>query len=127
MYIWRASYLPSLNVDTQLVYDPTQNFDIIREGLKEWHEVKDYLLKEFYTLTPWHHEKDLAGFTAYTYFDPEAEKGILFVFRQEECEDRDIDLEFKFTQGKELVLTDKDTNEELTTENAKITTYSHIE
>lgn len=121
MYIWRASYLPSLNVDTQLVYDPTQNFDIIREGLKEWHEVKDYLLKEFYTLTPWHHEKDLAGFTAYTYFDPETEKGILFVFRQEECEDRDIDLEFKFTQGKELVLTDKDTKKELATENARIT------
>ena len=87
MYIWRASYLASLNVDTQLVYDPTQNFDILRDGINEWKEVKDYLLKEFYTLTPWHHENDLASFTSYTYFDPETEKGILFVFRQEECEE----------------------------------------
>jgi len=121
MYIWRASYLPALNVDTQLVYDSTQSFDILREGLNEWHEIKDYLLKEFYTLTPWHHEDDLAGFTAYTYFDPETEKGILFVFRQEQCESCDIVLKFNFTEGKELSLTDKDTKEELTSENAGIT------
>lgn len=120
MYIWRASYLASLNVDTQLVYDPTQNFDILRDGINEWKEVKDYLLKEFYTLTPWHHENDLASFTSYTYFDPETEKGILFVFRQEECEESDISLEFKFTEGKELELHDKDTKEVLATKDAKI-------
>ncbi|MBR5308739.1 MAG: alpha-galactosidase [Clostridia bacterium] len=121
MYIWRASYLPSLNVDTQLVYDPTQNFDILRAGIKEWKEINGYLLKEFYTLTPWHHENDLEGFTAYTYFDAEAENGILFVFRQEECEDSDIALDFAFSEGKELVLCDKDTTEEYETENGRIT------
>ena len=121
MYIWRASYLASLNVDTQLVYDPTQNFNILREGISEWKEINGYLLKEFYTLTPWHHEDDLEGFTSYTYFDPETEKGILFVFRQENCEESDINLEFRFTEGKELELCDKDTKEVHTTKNAKIT------
>ena len=121
MYIWRASYLPSLNIDTQLVYDPTQNFDILRTGLNEWKEINGYLLKEFYTLTPWHHENDLSSFTAYTYFDPQTEKGILFVFRQENCEESDIALSFKFTEGRELELCDKDTKDIYTTKGTKIT------
>lgn len=115
MYIWRASYLPCLNIDTQLVYDPTQNFDILREGINEWKEIRDYLLKEFYTLTPWHHENDLSGFTAFTYFDPKTEKGVLFVFRQEECEDSELMLKLGFTEGKKLSLYDKDSGEEFIT------------
>ena len=120
MYIFRASYLPALNLDSQFVYDPTQNFDVMREGLKEWKEVNPYLLKEFYTLTPWHHENELDSFTAYTYFDPEEEKGVLFVFRQEKCEESDITLNFGFVQDREISFTDKDNGEKFCSKNGCI-------
>ncbi len=119
-YIWRASYLPILNVDSQFVQDPDQDFDILRGGLREWKEVNPYLLKEFYHLTPYHGIEDKTGFTAYTYFNSETEKGVLFVFRQEECEDSEITLTFGFTDSRELNLTDKDTGEKLCTENCKL-------
>lgn len=120
IYIWRASYLPILNVDSQFVQDPDQDFDILRTGLREWKEINPYLLKEFYTFTPWHSENETDGFTAYTYFDPETEKGVLFVFRQEECAESDINLEFNFTDGKEITFTDKDTGAVLHTEGLKL-------
>ena len=88
-YVWRASYLPSLNVDQQFVYDADQNFDMLRFGLKEWKKVAPYLLKEFYTLTPWHKEKDTTDFTAFCYYDPDKEEGVILAFRQEKC-DRDM-------------------------------------
>lgn len=85
VYTWRASYLPVLNVEAQFVQDPDQDFEILRWGLREWEKVKPYLLKDFYVHTPWHSEKDKKGFTAYSYFDQGAEKGVLFVFRMEDC------------------------------------------
>lgn len=121
IYVWRASYLPVLNVDSQFVQDPNQDFDILRTGLNEWREVNPYLLKEFYTLTPWHSEFDKSGFTAYTYFDPETEKGVLFVFRQEECEKSELMLKFGFTDDRELVLRDKDSGEEFVTSASSFT------
>ena len=121
IYIWRASYLAALNVDSQFVQDPDQDFDILRTGLREWKEVNPYLLKEFYTFTPWHHEDDTEGFTAYSYFDSETEKGVLFVFRQENCNESEITINFNYTDGRELELCDKDTKEILCTENAQIT------
>ena len=116
-YIWRASYLPVLNVDSQFVQDPDQDFGILRAGLREWKEVNPYLLKEFYTFTPWHSEHDMKGFTSYSYFDAESEKGILFVFRQEECEESEISIIFNFTDGREITLTDKDSGEKIVSEN----------
>ncbi|MBR5308740.1 MAG: alpha-galactosidase [Clostridia bacterium] len=120
-YIWRASYLAALNVDSQFVQDPDQDFGVLREGLREWKEINGYLLKEFYTFTPWHHEDDLDGFTAYSYFDSEAEKGVLFVFRQENCEESEIALNFGYTNGRELVLCDKDTDEKFETAGCRLT------
>ena len=75
-----------MNVDSQFVYDESQNFDMLRFGLNEWKKVAPYLLKEFYTLTPWHKEKDNTDFTAFCYYDPEKEDGVILAFRQERCE-----------------------------------------
>ncbi len=87
VYTWRASYLPALNVDSQFTQDPDQDFSILRFGLEEWAKVKPYLLKEFYVLTPWHDKTQKDGFTAYCFWDAEEEKGVLFLFRMEECEE----------------------------------------
>ena len=114
-YIWRASYLPALNVDSQFYADPDQDFSVLRNGLKEWKKVAPYLLKEFYVLTPYHKIDDTTGFTAYAYFDPETEKGVLLAFRQENCADSSLTLDLSFA-GRKITLTDEDTKEEYETD-----------
>jgi hypothetical protein len=114
-YVWRASYLPALNVASQFVYDETQNFDMLRFGLKEWKKVVPYLLKEFYPLTPWHKEKDTTDFTAFAYFDPEKEEGVLLAFRQERCVRDTLRLHLPFASADvRFTLTDEDSGEVLT-------------
>lgn len=112
VYTWRASYLPALNVDSQFVYDPTQDFSILTFGLNEWKKVNPYLLKEFYVMTPWHKEEERDGFTAYSFWDPEREKGVLFLFRMEECEKEALDIAVPFAENDgDYRLTDEDSGE----------------
>ncbi len=85
MYVWRASYLPILNVDSQYVQDPDQDFEVLRRGLREWRRMSPYMLCDFYTLTPWHTEGDDNDFTAFSYFDEAQGEGVLLAFRQEMC------------------------------------------
>ena len=113
-YVWRASYLPILNVDSQFVQDPDQDFDLLRWGLGEWKRVSPYLLKDFYVLTPWHPETETTGYTAYAFFDPETLSGVLLAFRQEKCQEETVSLPLSFAgEGETFVLRDEDTGETL--------------
>lgn len=112
VYTWRASYLPVLNVDSRFVYDETQNFDILRFGLREWDRVKPYLLKDFYVLTPWHSEKENEGFTAYAFIDSETQKGILLAFRQEKTEEDTLTVKLPFADR--FTLINEDTGDTIT-------------
>lgn len=112
VYIWRASYLPALNVDSQFVQDPDQDFDMLRFGLREWKKVSPYLLKEFYVHTPWHSEHDRSGFTSYSFFDGDADRGVLFLFRMEDCGLNHITVKLPYAQnGVSYRLTDEDSRE----------------
>ena len=109
-YIWRVSYLPVLNIESQYVYDPTQNFDMVRFGLQEWRKVAPFLLKDFYVLTPWHTERDKSNFTALSYYDEEAGKGVILAFRMEECGLENLKVKLPFAKAdKEYVFSDEDT------------------
>jgi alpha-galactosidase len=111
-YVWRASYLPALNVDSQFVYDESQNFDSVRFGLQEWKKVNPYLLSEFYTLTPWHKERDKTAFTAFCYYDPAKEEGVILAFRQENCVPDTLHVSLPFaTCNDRYVITDEDSKE----------------
>lgn len=111
-YVWRASYLPVLNVDSQFVYEPSQDFSVLRKGLSEWKKLNKYLLKDFYPLTPWHSENEKDGFTAFSFYDPEEEKGILLIFRMEECLQEEITVNLPFAnEGEQYKLTDEDSGE----------------
>ncbi len=111
-YVWRASYLPVLNIDSQYVYDESQNFDMLRFGLGEWKRVAPYLLKEFYILTPWHTEKDNTDFCAFCYYDPEDEAGVILAFRQEECARTELTLSLPFASVSDrYTLTDEDSKD----------------
>ena len=113
-YVWRASYLPILNLDAQFVQDPNQDYDLLRWGLNEWKRVSPSLLKDFYVLTPWHPESETTGFTAYAFFDPDASSGVLLAFRQEKCPEETVTLPLPFAgEGEACTLTDEDTGETL--------------
>ncbi len=112
-YVWRASYLPAMNVDSQFVQDPDQDFDILRTGLREWKRLAPYMLKDFYVLTPWHTREDKTSFTAYCYFDPESGEGALLAFRQERCQAEEVQLTLPFARERGCCLTDEDSGETL--------------
>lgn len=113
VYTWRASYLPALNVDSQFVQDPGQDFSVLRFGLNEWKLVNSFLLSDFYLLTPWHPRDDRTGFTAYSYFDPERRKGVLFLFRMEECGQAEFSFTLPYAERQKLVLRDADGGAEI--------------
>ena len=115
LYIWRASYLPVLNVDSQFVQQPEQDFEIMRIGIKEWKKVSPYLLKDFYTLTPWHGGEDTTGMTAYSFYDEDAGKGVLLAFRQESCGMDSLTVYLPYAKDqKEYILIDEDSAEKET-------------
>ncbi len=112
LYVWRASYLPILNVDSQFVQDPDQDFEMLRRGLREWKRIGAYLLKDFYVLTPWHTEEDIFGFTAYAFWDPDTAAGALLAFRQEKCAEDMLTVTLAFAGEKgRITLADEDTGE----------------
>ena len=111
-YVWRASYLPVMTVDSQFVQDPDQDFEMLRWGLREWKRVSPYLLKDFHVLTPWHTEEDVFAFTAYAFWDPDADAGVLLAFRQEKCAEDTLTVTLPFA-GEKVTLTDEDTGETL--------------
>jgi len=113
-YVWRASYLPVLNVDSQFVQDPKQDFEVLRTGLQEWKRLNKYLLKDFYVLTHWHTEGENTDFTAYSFFDPEEDKGILLAFRQEGCKESVLPITLPYAvESKLFTITDEDSGEEI--------------
>jgi alpha-galactosidase len=91
-YIFRASYNPILNLSAQWVQDPKTDFELIRFGIKEWESVRDYLLKDFYLLTPWNGPTDKTHWTSYVYFDPEKDSGVLLAFRMEDAKESSCSL-----------------------------------
>ncbi|MBO6053054.1 MAG: alpha-galactosidase, partial [Clostridia bacterium] len=112
VYIWRASYLPILNVSSSFVMNPDPDFSPLREGIREWRSVRPYLRKEFYPLTPWHAEHEKTGFTAFAYYDPEKEEGVLIAFRQEDCDEAILTTELPFEKDASWSVRDADTGEE---------------
>ncbi len=109
-YVWRASYLPALNIDSQFAHAENEDFDMLRFGLNEWKKVSPFLLKDFYLLTPWHTENDKSGFTAFCYYDSQAEKGVLLAFRQENCAANTLTVKLPFAEKSDRYsLTDEDT------------------
>lgn len=112
-YIFRASYLPILNLNAQWTQDPNTDFDLIRWGFNEWQKVNRYLLEDFYVLSPWHGKDDKRGWTAFEYFDPKKEEGILLLFRMEEANDNTQTFCLKgLCKDKNYIISDADSGQE---------------
>lgn len=108
-------------MDAQFVQDPDQDFDCLRFGLREWKRLSPYLLKDFYVLTPWHSQEERDGFTAYCFFDGQARRGAMLLFRMEECREEELTLRLPFLRrGARCRLTDEDTGEILELDGARL-------
>ncbi len=110
-YISRASYLPIFNIQSAFAHHPTGDFSDLKKATTEWRRINKYLLKDFYTLTDWHHRFNEKEFTAFCYFDPETEKGIILAFRQDKCEKENLTIKLSFLEDGDYVLTDEDTKQ----------------
>lgn len=120
-YVWRASYLPALHVSACWVQNPDTDFEDIRRGIREWDTVKNYLLKDFYVLTPWHPEEDRTGWTAFAYHDAAENAGVLQAFRMEDCVEAEYTVQLPFAETQEYILRCADTGTEYRTQNGRFT------
>lgn len=111
-YVYRASYLPIYNFSEAFVHNPLLDYETMRKFISEWRSVNHLLVKDMYTLTPWHSEHDRFGWTALAYDDPEKGESLLLGFRMEDCEDETCTVKLPFAQaGVCYELTDEDSGE----------------
>ena len=109
-YVARASFLPIYNFGEAYTHNPALDFDLMRRNLNEWKTVRHLLTRDFYALTPWHHEDSRTAWTAFAYDAPELGESILLAFRMEEAEADTYTAYLKFAEdGASYTLTDADT------------------
>jgi hypothetical protein len=58
-----------------------------------------YLLKDFYVLTPWHSQEDKSGFTAYSFYDGDEQRGVMLLFRMEACSEDRLTVRLPFAEA----------------------------
>ena len=69
-------------------------------------------MKDFYTHTPWHTQDDTGSFTSFSFFDPETDKGVLFMFRMDQCGLDTLAVRLPYAEpGAVYTLTDEDSGE----------------
>ncbi|MCQ2445605.1 MAG: alpha-galactosidase [Clostridia bacterium] len=109
-YVTRASFLPIYNYGEAYIHNPDLDYDLMRRNYNEWKSVRHLLTRDFYALTPWHHENSRTSWTAFAYDAPERGESLLLVFRMEEAEAESYTAKLKFAEDdKTYLLTDADT------------------
>ena len=87
IYTMRASLLPTTVLNIKWYYDADNgaiDWDVLRQGEREWKEGSKYLLKDFYTLTPYRGVYGNDNWTAWEYYDADTDSALVQAFRQEE-------------------------------------------
>ena len=97
-YVTRASFLPVYNTYESFVHNPELDYDLMRRNYNEWKSVNRLLVKDMYVLTPWHHEQDREGWSAFAYDDPEEGSSVLLAFRMEDCEIAEVRFPLEFAR-----------------------------
>ena len=114
-YVTRASYLPIYNHCEAYTHNPEFDYDLLRRNLNEWRSINHLLTKDFYCLTPWHHEVDRYGWTAFAYDDAELGDSVLLAFRMEQCKHDTLIAKLPFLKDDDLyTIENVDTAEKFT-------------
>ncbi len=86
IYSYRASYMAHTYYNCRWKTDENKlKWDELRQGQAEWNTVKGYLLKDYYSLTPYTGIYNDKTWSSYMFFDSEKNSGVLQAFRQEHC------------------------------------------
>ena len=121
VYVARASLLPFWHVKEAISHNKDLDWDLYRRNLSEWRSVNDLLTKDFYVLTPWHHNWTRTGWTAFAYDDPEKGETLLLAFRMEECKDAAFSAKLPFAEkGVRYEVRNEDTQEVLSLDGNKL-------
>jgi len=82
IYVQRATYLPCIAYKGEWYHEQdTIDWASLRQGQREWNEVKKYFYKDFYVLTPQRSTTEQEEWTCYEYFDSENDSGVVQAFR----------------------------------------------
>ncbi len=85
-YVSRASLLPIYNISEAFRHNKDLNYNMMRKNIAEWKRICPLLTKDFYVLTPWHHESTREAWTAFAYDDPSSSESTVLAFRMEESD-----------------------------------------
>lgn len=108
-YVARASYLPIYNYGEAFTHNPALDYDLMRRNFNEWKSIRHLLTRDFYALTPWHHENSRTGWTVFAYDAPDLGESLLLAFRMEEAEAACFTAKLAFSTADETyILTDAD-------------------
>ncbi|MCR4575847.1 MAG: alpha-galactosidase [Lentisphaeria bacterium] len=121
-YVNRVSLLPVYNISGyDFTHNPEIDFNLLRRNFDEWKRYNYLLTRDLYVLTPWHHNLDRLGWTAFAYDAPERGESILLVFRMESCRTDTFTAKLPFAEnGKRYELKNMDTVETVTTAGEKL-------
>lgn len=111
VYVNRASFLPIFNMmGTAITQNKNIDFDGLRRNMEEWKSVSRLLTKDYYVLTPWHHDSVREGWSAFAYDDPSAGESILTAFRMEDSPIEKMTFPLQFAEKNETyIIRDADT------------------
>lgn len=113
VYASRASFLPIYNYGEAFVHNKELDFALLRKNIAEWKSVRHLLTKDFYVLTPWHHEQNKSDWTVFAYDDSLSGESILLAFRMEEARSQIFTAKLTFADADaKYRLRNADTNEE---------------
>jgi len=96
LYSSRASYMAHTYFNVRWKTDEKIiPWDTLLQVQREYDEIKGYLLKDYYSLTPYTGINNDKAWSSYMFVDKENNKAVVQAFRQEHCADDQIKVQLK--------------------------------
>lgn len=109
-YSYRASFNAAPCLNARYYQDRNKlNWEELRKCQSDYDTFKKYILKDYYSLTPYRGVSNDKEWVSYMYFDKESKSGVIQAFRQINCEEDTIKVNLKgIDSNKYYKLTDID-------------------
>lgn len=96
LYSFRATYLCRFGVAADFYQSRnTLDWDLYKKCIAEWESVKEFLLCDYFVLTPQRAVNDDINWTAYMYLDEAGERGFLEAFRPRQSTEKSFTVQLK--------------------------------
>ena len=96
IYAMRSAMLPITQYSGDFYYNPSNvDWESMLQYKRERNEYEKYFYSDFYVLTPYNGISDTKNWTAYMYFNPNTDSGVISAFRAVNCEQSQYTLKVK--------------------------------